>query len=85
MPTKRSFDIKTKLDLVNYAKQNSVEGASRKFNVLASSIRKWRKQEDQIGYFKNDSEGRDLLKIKRKRSRNCKLRKMKTQPSITKS
>uniref|UniRef100_T1IMM1 HTH CENPB-type domain-containing protein n=1 Tax=Strigamia maritima TaxID=126957 RepID=T1IMM1_STRMM len=44
----RSFDLKFKLEVLNFAEENSGEAAARKFGVTPSTIRGWKRNKEEI-------------------------------------
>ena len=45
---KRSFTIDKKLEVIKYAKANSIHNASREFGIDRKTIREWIKKEDDF-------------------------------------
>ena len=64
---RRAFDVKFKLEVIKYAKQNSNQVAAKYFGVSRSSIQDWRKQEQLLKQLENgkrkriDGAGRHLI------------------------
>ena len=44
----KKYSSKFKLDVVAYAKQNSVNGAATKFGIHRKSVQEWKKQEARL-------------------------------------
>jgi len=49
---RRYFTITKKLEVVDFAKKNSVNAASRNFNVDRKCVKEWMEQEKQLRYVK---------------------------------
>jgi hypothetical protein len=43
-----SFTVEKKLEIVTYAKSVSINVAAKKYNVTRSTIRRWKKEEDEL-------------------------------------
>uniref|UniRef100_A0A915DXR4 HTH CENPB-type domain-containing protein n=1 Tax=Ditylenchus dipsaci TaxID=166011 RepID=A0A915DXR4_9BILA len=54
---RKSYSIKTKLEVVDYAKEYSKNAASRKFNISRSIVQSWVKQEKELQEYHDSSPG----------------------------
>ncbi|KAI6235132.1 HTH CENPB-type domain-containing protein [Aphelenchoides besseyi] len=52
---RQQYDVKTKLEVVDYAKRNSNQKTAKEFGVGRSSVQDWRRQKDELKALRNSN------------------------------